>query len=77
MELLNTEITHNYSLEGEVIKGEALVRNGYIEKCIIESTAGGLCFEYNFCEMEIRELHKEFSLLLGEIDRKKGVGNVQ
>lgn len=76
MELLNNETVQNYSLEGEVIKGEVKVRNGLIEKCVVETTAGGVCYEYGFCEQEIRELHKEFGLLLSAIDKQKGVGNV-
>lgn len=75
MELLNNESIQNYSLEGEVIKGEVMVKNGKIEHCVITSVSGDL-YEYNLSEQEIKDMHKEFGLLLSAIDRQKGVGNV-
>lgn len=77
MELLNNDSIQNYSLEGEVIKGEAMVKNGRIEKCVIKYRFDNFGAEHEFSELEIIDMHKEFSLLLSAIDKQKGVGNVQ
>lgn len=75
MELLNNESIQNYSLEGEVIKGEVRVRNGGIEICVVNFILRDKQSEILLTEQEIRDLHKEFDLLLSVIDNKKGLGN--
>lgn len=75
MELLNNESIQNYSLEGEVIKGEVRVKNGEIEICVVNFILRDKQSEIQLTEQEIRDLHKEFDLLLSAIDNKKGLGN--
>lgn len=75
MELINNELIQNYSLEGEVLKGEVKVKNGKIEKCVITTVRDNL-YEYELSDQEVRDMQKEFSSLISEIDRQKGVGNV-
>lgn len=76
MELTNKEIIENYSLEGVDIKGEVQVKNRKIEKCSISLGDPNNPYEIELSEQEIRDLHKEFGLLLSIIDSQKGVGNV-
>lgn len=75
MELINNELIQNYSLEGEVLKGEVKVKNGKIEKCVITTVRDNF-YEYELSDQEVRDMQKEFSSLISEIDRQKGVGNV-